>query len=401
MLRGISAVKKRRWHLPTDSLIVPKIRLDHLAKMTKRGGIVQFSREDTPEYSSGYCVDDVSRLAIVAAWFERFGLAGKYTREWLDHSLAILAQAYDPSTTMMYNMANMRGRWLDELHWGDHVGRTLWALGEVVAVRAVPASLRKRAESLMEQMGKSIINLPALRPTAEAAVGLARLPKLSAKQKELLRFAADRLSLAYEQASDPSWHWFEDRLTYDNARLPQGLILAAHALKDEKLLNEGLAALDWLMNECNKLAPDGVTPHVGTIGNWWLSRERPGAGAGSGGGDEQPLEFTAMIETLVDAYAITSHQKYAREALKTFGWFLGANRLDKWLYDPFTGGSQDGLLASSVVNTNMGAESTLAYYQSLLCLAAAELISIETVALEPKKSHNVLKHKRPLAASEL
>jgi hypothetical protein len=63
------------------------------------------------------------------------------------------------------------------------------------------------------------------------------------------------------------------------------------------------------------------------------------------------------------------------EALRAFEWFLGRNDLHLAVYDPTTGGCRDGL-HSDRANENQGAESTLAFLQSLLELRLAENIII-------------------------
>ena len=61
------------------------------------------------------------------------------------------------------------------------------------------------------------------------------------------------------------------------------------------------------------------------------------------------------------------------EARRTFEWFLGRNDLNLPVYDPTTGGCNDGLHPDRM-NENQGAESTLAFLQALLELRLAENI---------------------------
>ena len=91
-------------------------------------------------------------------------------------------------------------------------------------------------------------------------------------------------------------------------------------------------------------------------------------------GDEQPLDAAALVESLADALAATNERRYGERAVRAFEWFLGRNRLGEPVYDFATGGCHDGL-GSSGMNDNEGAESTLAFFQSLLALEAAGLQS--------------------------
>jgi glycosyltransferase involved in cell wall biosynthesis len=112
----------------------PRVRPDHLLTMVDDVGIVQHADGVVPHRASGYCVDDVARLVIVASGLRRETGELTYTR-MLTLGLAFLRHAWDPAALGLRNfMAYDRG-WLDEPHLGDHVGRAVWALGVVVAAQ--------------------------------------------------------------------------------------------------------------------------------------------------------------------------------------------------------------------------------------------------------------------------
>jgi hypothetical protein len=104
------------------------------------------------------------------------------------------------------------------------------------------------------------------------------------------------------------------------------------------------------------------------IGHHGRRRDEPRGATG----DEQPLDAAALVEAQVEAFTVTADEAHARDAVRTFEWFLGRNRLGVSVYDFSTGGCHDGLGATAV-NFNQGAESTLAYLQALLALDAAGL----------------------------
>ncbi len=89
--------------------------------------------------------------------------------------------------------------------------------------------------------------------------------------------------------------------------------------------------------------------------------------------DQQPVEAQAMVSACLEAYRITGEKRWHKEARRAFEWFLGRNDLHLPVYDPTTGGCRDGL-HSDRPNENQGAESTLAFLQSLLELRLAETI---------------------------
>ena len=57
---------------------------------------------------------------------------------------------------------------------------------------------------------------------------------------------AERLLALYRRTSSPSWPWFEDRVTYCNARLPHALIVSGARMGDAPMLAAGLESLEWL-----------------------------------------------------------------------------------------------------------------------------------------------------------
>ena len=195
-------------------------------------------------------------------------------------------------------------------------------------------------------------------------LGLSRLDpdRLEPAAQGLLERFVEQLGDAHERSASDEWCWFEDMLSYDNARLPQALLSGATALGRADLAERGLDSLRWLGDECGLDDDDELT----LPGHLGRHRDEPAPGAG----DEQPLEAAALVEAELTAFALTRRAVHGRRAIKAFEWFLGGNRLRKPLYDFATGGCSDGL-GSESLNDNEGAESTLAFHQAALLLDAA------------------------------
>jgi glycosyltransferase involved in cell wall biosynthesis len=346
----------------------PRIQPDHLFTLVDDVGIVQHALGTIPLRSSGYCLDDVARLAIVA-----LGLDGelddpRYQR-MLVSALAFIFDARDPDRpgVGMRNFMDYSRRWLDQPHSGDHVGRAVWALGSVVA-----------AQPLREEAGPSLRVLIEMLPAMKAAVsprevaftvlGLSRpaLGVLPEAAHDVLHDLSGRLSGWYEEHRRDDWLWFEEKLTYDNARLPQALIAAGHRLDNPALLKSGLEALDWYAEQCAL-----HTDTVRLVGNRWRRSDEPSR-AWIAEGDEQPLDAAGLVEALAEATVVTGQREYGRQALRAFEWFLGRNCAGLAVYDFATGGCHDGL-GPDGLNDNEGAESTLAYLQAWLAIEAAGL----------------------------
>jgi glycosyltransferase involved in cell wall biosynthesis len=336
---------------------LPRARASHLLTLVDDVGIVQHADGVIPLRSSGYCTDDVARLAIVALGLGRTTGVEAYHR-MLARSLGFLRHAWSREARGMRNFMSYERRWLDEPHGGDHLGRAAWALGEVVASEPASALLGPSTD-LLREMLPALADLRWPRTMAFAALGLSR----AGEGLDVLRTLADRLTELQRANASPDWYWPEDALSYDNARLPQALIAAGARLGDDDLVDEGLRALNWYADEV-----DIGGPWLRLIGHRGRRRGEPVATDG----DEQPLDAAALVEAEVEAFLITGDDARAGDAVRAFEWFLGRNRLRLSVYDFATGGCHDGL-GESAVNGNQGAESTLAYLQALLALDAAGL----------------------------
>lgn len=342
---------------------LPRARSSHLLTMVDDVGIIQHADGVVPLRSSGYCTDDVARLAIVALGLGRTTGAETYHRVLL-RSLGFLRHAWSAEERGMRNLMSYERRWLDQPHAGDHFGRAAWALGEVVAAQPVLAVLEPSV-ILLREMLPALAEQRSPRTIAFAALGLARAgaDAVGVEATGVLEVLAGRLADQQRANASADWYWAEDVLSYDNARLPQALIAAGMRLGDGQLVSEGMRSLGWYEGEL------GITgPWLALVGHRGRRRGEPRPG----NGDEQPLDAAALVEAEVETFLATGDEAHARHAVRAFEWFLGRNRLKQSVYDFATGGCRDGLGASTV-NRNEGAESTLAYLQALLVLDAAGL----------------------------
>ena len=342
---------------------LPRARTSHLLTMVDDVGIVQHADGIVPQRSSGYCTDDVARLAIVALGLDRT-MGSEVHHRMLVRSIGFLRHAWSAEQRGMHNLMAYDRRWLDPPHRGDHLGRAAWALGEVIAAEPVFA-LREPSLILLRELLPVLAEQRWPRTMAFAVLGLAHAgpDTVGADAADVLRSLARRLAELQRANASPDWYWAEDLLIYDSARLSQALIAAGVRLGDAELLGEGLRSLEWYASE---LDIDG--PCVRLVGHEGRRRGEPRPGAG----DEQPLDAAALVEAEVEAFLATGAVACARRAVRAFEWFLGRNRLRASVYDFSTGGCHDGL-GESDVNGNEGAESMLAFLQALLVLDAAGL----------------------------
>jgi hypothetical protein len=182
---------------------------------------------------------------------------------------------------------------------------------------------------------------------------------------------ADRLFAMFRRTSRPDWPWFEDSVTYCNARLSQALIVSGTGQNRPDMTEVGLRSLAWLVSV--QSSPDG---HFAAIGsNGFYSR-----GAVPAAFDQQPVEACATTSACLEAFRASGDPRWAEHGRRAFNWFLGQNHLQQWLYDTSTGGCRDGLHAERV-NRNQGAEATLSFLLALCDMQAADRVDARAAAV--------------------
>lgn len=323
---------------------LPAPRFDHLRHMTGRFGLWEHARYTTPREGHGYCTDDNARALIVIS---RQVDSPASLLELARTYLAFLEDAALPGGGFR-NRRSSSGSWGDSLGSDDSQGRAIWGLGSAAHLGPEPR-LRQTALELFEQQSGFASRSP--RANAFAVLGaaevLAGYPDHQVRQS-LVRWA-DRLRLP----DDPGWPWPEQRLAYDNARIPEGIMAAGNALGDADRVAEGVRLLEWLVSIEAPRGHFSFTP----VRGWARGEPRPGF-------DQQPVEAAAMADACYRAWSLTGEDLWKERLLGVARWFLGANDLEAVMYDVESGGGYDGLTPSGP-NLNQGAESTLAALSTL------------------------------------
>ena len=169
------------------------MRTDHLLTLVDDCGVIQHANGAIPNRYTGYCVDDVARLAIVALELER-RTGDKVWSAILYRSLAFLSDATDDTGKGMRNFMTYDRRGSTTPHVGDHVGRAIWSLGDVLTTAWVPALVEPARRMLASLVGSFESELP-LRTAAYTALGLARL------DRDRLEPAAQRVARTLRDAA--------------------------------------------------------------------------------------------------------------------------------------------------------------------------------------------------------
>ena len=178
--------------------------------------------------------------------------------------------------------------------------------------------------------------------------------------REKLRNLSNKLIQHYQENHTPDWRWFEQLLAYDNGILPLALLHAAEILKDDKITEIALEAMDFLTEITLK------NGYLSIIGNekWYKKEGERSVFA------QQPIDALSMILMYHQAFLLTKNKNYLSNLFTCFMWFLGNNDLKINLFDFETKGCYDGFEENGV-NQNLGAESSLAYLISHLTVLQA------------------------------
>src|SRR6516225_9089845 len=343
---------------------LPELKLSHLSRMTDSTGIFQHAIFSIPNFSEGYCTDDNARAFILAVLLSELGEEPERVRTLATTYAAFLHHAFDLKTKRFHNHLSFDRRWLDEQGSEDCQGRALWALGVAVG-RSPYRSFQIMAGQLFALALPTLTEFASPRAWAFGLIGIHEyLRRLSGDSlvNQTRETLTSRLMELFERTAQLDWRWFQEDLTYDNAKLAHALILSGRATGQQAVFERGLQALRWLTEL--QISEKGHFRSIGSNGFY----RRGGTCANF---DQQPIEAQAMVSACLEAYRATSDFWWYEQAQRAFDWFVGWNDLGLELYSPKTGGCRDGLHVDRV-NRNQGAESTLAFLLSLAEMRLAQ-----------------------------
>lgn len=356
---------------------LPEITLAHVRMMTDDTGMLQHAIFNVPRYDDGYCLDDNARALLLMALLEEAGAEDPAVLRALgSRYLAFVSHAFDRATGRFRNLLSYARHWLETCGSEDSHGRALWALGALVG-RSCERGRQSLAGDLFQSAIPAVSAFTSPRAWGYALLGLDEYLKAfqgdisaDARRHEL----ATRLFGLFVRTSGPNWPWFEDSLTYCNARLSQALIVSGDRMERRDMVDAGMRSLDWLISL--QSSPEGHFAPVGSSGFY----ARGGARADF---DQQPVEASATVSACLEASRVDPDGEWSTRARWAFNWFLGGNHLQHWLFDASTGGCRDGLHADRP-NLNQGAEATLSFL-----LALQELRTELTAGAAPRALHLV------------
>lgn len=339
------------------------IDISYMLHMTDSVGMMQHAHHTIPDRKYGYSTDDNARAFIIASQ-----LGGIIKKEiainLLNIYLSFLQFSQEPNGKV-HTFLSFRRNWDDEGDVADAYGKIMWALGFYLYSNK-NGSFAKSVHTLFVNGLEQIENITDLRAASYTILGLHYYllafegkTDYAVSVKSGIEKLADFLMENHKKASERNWDWFEEKITYDNFRLPQALLAAYMITHNRKYKRTALSTLEFI-TDCNF---DGEKKYFDFIGqNGWYKK-----GEKKEEYDQQPLEADGVVEAYLFAHKATKMKKYQDKAIMAFEWFFGANRNHRFMYDRDTKGVHDGLNLRGV-SQNEGAESLVCFLMANLML---------------------------------
>ena len=340
---------------------LPALNMSHLKAMTTDVGLIQFSKINQPDLSSGYTLDDNARALIVSSMYLKSTGDKTYIKEIRKYlSFVCFCQQAEGHFLNYVDKNKKFTSQNDDVNLDDSNGRAIWALGYLMSLKSIlPKEMVLEAESTLQRSLNGMRDVKSTRAMALAIKGIFYYHKTvkSAENTALVKTFADRMVQMYKHESSANWQWFEGYLTYANSVLPEAMLYAWLMTNDSTYKDIAKSSLNFLLGHTfNETGIDVISNRN------WLQK-----GQERGHFGEQPIDVAYTIMTLELFYDVFHEDDYKQKIQIAFNWFLGSNRLKQIVYNPCTGGCYDGM-EETHVNLNQGAESTVSYLMARLTI---------------------------------
>ena len=337
---------------------LPPINLKHIDRMTTNFGMVQFSKINEPDLTTGYTLDDNAR-ALIAICMQYDNTNDKADLDKIIIYFNFIKYCLQPNGNFL-NYVNEQKEFTEqnfETNLADSNGRAIWAIGFLISRNNLPVELIKEANLLMQKAMLNINKIHSTRAMAFTIKGLFYFYKTNGNLQSSLyiKLLANRMVQMYKHESSKGWEWFESYLTYANSLLSEALLMAGIALKNDEYKVIAYESFKFIISKTFD------TKGIKVISNQsWLQKGKVAATFG-----EQPIDVAYTISALKLFYEYFKEPFFLTKMEVAFNWFLGQNHLHQIVYNPCTGGCYDGLEEHNV-NLNQGAESTISYLNARL-----------------------------------
>ena len=200
---------------------LPELKLDHLFRMSDSTGMFQHAIFNVPNFYEGYCTDDNARALVVTQMLQKLGKSSPRLVEQATSYVAFLNYAFDRKRKRFHNFMSFDRRWLEEVGSEDCHGHALWALGLCTSGTGQD-NFQMLARELFEQALPLAIEFTSPRAWADALIGVdSYLQSYSGDRQanQIRESLSAKLMQRYADAATDEWQWFEDVVSYANAKL--------------------------------------------------------------------------------------------------------------------------------------------------------------------------------------
>jgi glycosyltransferase involved in cell wall biosynthesis len=333
---------------------LPAYNLSHFHGCTTQVGMLQFCKAEEPQLSSGYTLDDNARALIALLDYYELKSDNSVLSNIKVHFEFI--QRMQQPNGRFYNYLDADKKISTQNHvenLDDANGRAIWALGTMMALHHLfNPNYFRLTQRMLRKAIDALEHMYSPRAIAFSIKGLIKYNEVfkDPQINELLQKLASRLAANYRLHHTPSHPWFESKITYGNAVLPEALLLVSQIDGNRNFQQIALKSFHYL---CELQFQN---EHFTVISNqtWY----EPGIQTASSG--EQPIDVAYTILALSTFYELTGNKRYLLQMKQAFDWYLGKNQLRQIVYNPISGGCLDGIEANEV-NINQGAEATTTY----------------------------------------
>jgi len=331
---------------PTN-LPIPKF--DHVLRLTDDTGSARHARHSIPDWNYGYSLDDAASTLVASTKFFRiYGdeNASKTTETCLALFQTLIGDSESPQISAGLNYSRQKTGPATE----DAVGKAIWALGYVAWQGS--EHLEATAYDLFHQILPAV-PMESPRAASYAVLGAANFLQKFPGASAIRRFLELQMTTLEKLVSQPDWH-----KTWASADWPivaQAYSIVGQLLEDEK----SRAVAKRLVEEFCDITSNGTV--------FVKQGDNPE-------GEELPVTCATFIEALCALYYDNRDPKLLLPIRAAVDWFLGANRLDKAVYNFATGGCHDAV-TSAGINRNQGTEATV--YCLMAFLSLNQVIGLE------------------------
>lgn len=340
---------------------IPAASFESLERMSDERGLFQHGNGLQPDLEHGYCTDDNGRaLGVTSQLLEMSPLEPRHLM-LATRYLEFVQDAYIPEKKWFRNFRSSDGPWLDEGGSEDCQARTLLALA--IAADCGPYLIQADSDALFREAVESLEQIKSLRGMAFGILALHRrlsVHRSDLSAQHLFASLSNQLYCHYVDQATPDWQWFEPKLSYDNARLAQALLLAGESMKSDGMLRAGEQSLTWLMKI--QTSTYGDFAPIGSEGFYERGSKRAWFG-------QQPLEVWATVAACRTAGEVSRKSGWHSYAEQAYSWLFGKNMRGIVMADEGAGHCHDGLEKSGR-SKNVGAESILSYLGTLVEMKA-------------------------------